>query len=51
MFNHYAIAIFVDELTTIIQNMSSGFNPPVTTRTSMITLGKESLPQLKHDLE
>jgi len=45
------IIIFVDEPTTIIQNMSLGFDPPVTARASMITLGKESLPQLEHDLE
>jgi len=51
MFNHHAITIFVDEPTTIIQNVSSGFDPPMTTRASMITLGKESLPQLEHDLE
>jgi len=45
MFDHHAITIFVDESITIVQNVSSGFNPIVTARACMITLRKESLPE------
>jgi len=45
MFDHHAITIF-DEPTAIVQNVSSGFDPIVTARASMITLRKESLPEL-----
>jgi len=46
MFDHHVIAVFVDELTTIIQNVSLGFYPIVTTRACMIALRKEPPPEL-----
>jgi len=45
MFDHHAIAVFVDEPTAIIQNVSPGFYPIVTTRACMIALRKEPLPE------
>jgi len=45
MFDHHVIAVFVDELTTIIQNVSLGFYPIVTTRACMIALRKEPPPE------
>jgi len=45
MFDHHAITIFIEEPTTIVQNVSSGFDPIVTARACMITLRKESLPE------
>jgi len=41
MFDHHAITVFVDELTAIVQDVTSGFYPFVTAKTCMIASRKE----------
>ena len=44
MFDHHAIVAFVGETAAIVQDVSSGFDPIVTTRECKIASREESLP-------
>ena len=44
MFDHHAIVAFVGETTAIVQDVSSGFDPIVTTRACKIASREEPLP-------
>ena len=44
MFDHHAIVAFVGETAAIVQDVSSGFDPIVTTRACKIGSREESLP-------
>ena len=44
MFDHHAIAAFVGETAAIVQDVSLGFDPIVTTRARKIASRKEPLP-------
>jgi len=54
MFDRHAIVAFVGETTAIVQDVSSGFDPIVTTRVCQIASREEPLflySQSKHDPE
>jgi len=44
VFDHHAIVAFVGETAAIVQDVSSGFNPIVTTRACKIASREEPLP-------